>query len=77
MEKIYLAMWNHCIYESSPSPIKAFKTQESAKKCIDKHKAERIKHWKDVYVGDPDKDAEVKSAIKMESWHIQEMEVND
>lgn len=77
MEKIYLAMWNSCIYESSSTPIKAFKTQESAQKCIDEHKAERVKHWEDIFSDDSDKVSEVEDAIAMEHWHVQEMEIND
>ena len=71
--KVYEALYNDCIHESSFATISIHKTKEGAEKAIHEHKMEKIKEHQEIY---KDVIPEFNEG-NMQQWSIIETELKD
>lgn len=74
--KIWVAYYNPCIHESSPSPISFHRTEKGAEIALVFHRNEEMKKWEEYFTS---LDFEAKqwagSFGEHESWFIKEEEI--
>lgn len=72
MMKVYIALYNYCIYEGSPTPISVHSTLEGAQEAIYKHRSNEYDKW------DKMRDDEEKKEMPFgedEWWGIRDFEL--
>lgn len=74
-EKVFIAMYNPMIYESSFGIISIHKTERGAQMAMEFHKEERRKEWLEMY---PLKEEQEEFLFgEFESWKVGEAELLD
>ena len=74
IERVFVALYNPMIYESSPGIISIHKTRKGAEMAMEFHKEEKRKEWKNLY-----KTTEERKDFpfgKFQSWLVLEYELN-
>lgn len=72
-QKVFIAMYNPMIYESSFGIISAHKTERGAQMAMEFHKEEERKRWLAMY---PDQEDQKEFPFgEFESWEIGEFEL--
>ncbi len=75
MNKVYVALYNPMIYESSFGIISVHKTRKGAEMSIEFHKNEIKKEWLKMY---PDKDEQKDFPFgEFEAWDIDEYNIEE
>ena len=74
--KVYEALYNDCIHESSFATISIHKTKEGAEKAIHEHNMEKIIEHQEIYKDDEDGIPEFNEG-NMQQWSIIETELKD
>jgi hypothetical protein len=70
--KVFEALYNPMVEESSYETLSVHETKEGAQKVIDEHKKNQFKKWKRLY---PTKDDEPFDFGTFEDWDIREIKV--
>ena len=74
-EKVYLAMYNPMIYESSFGVISIHKSRKGAEMAMEFHKNEKYKEWERLYSSDEDKKDFPFGSF--EEWIVDEWELGE
>jgi len=76
IERVFVALYNPMIYESSFGIISIHKTRKGAEMAMEFHKEEKRKEWEERYKDENEEIREFCKFGQFEAWFVQEYTIN-